>query len=363
MKKQYYTIKNIMSVEDAIYKLIIGERSNGKSYSVTEYALRRAWTEKDYYGNKVNDYQFAYLRRWREDIKTVSIEEYFADKNKLIKEITGGMYDRVIAYQSNLYFAKMDNETFKIERGKMIGKAMCLTADTHYKSLQFPLIGVIIFEEFITDTYLPNEPRRLMSIVSTIARKRNIDVFLIGNTISRLCPYFREWGLIGVLKQKQGTIDIYQYHGEDYEVNIALEYCKNIEDKNKIIIGNSAKMINSGAWDTDEQPHLPKKYNEYLSLYRVLFVHDNFIYMIELLRDKEKKNLLLFVHPASKESKRNRTIDEQFSEDELTTPTLRPLRKYDMIVLELLDRKKITFSDNLTGTEFLNIIKQKGGKL
>lgn len=363
MKKQYYNLKNIMSVKDAIYKLIIGERSNGKSYAITEYALRRAWTEKDFYGNKVTDYQFAYLRRWREDIKTVAIEEYFGDKSKLIKEITGGLYDRVVAYQSNLYFAKMDNDTYKIERGKMIGKAMCLTADTHYKSLQFPLIGVIIFEEFITDTYIPEEPRRLMSIVSTIARKRDIDVFLIGNTISRLCPYFREWGLVGVLKQKQGTIDIYNYHAGDYEVKIALEYCKNIEDKNKIIIGSSAKMINTGVWDTDEQPHLPKKYKEYYSLYRILLIHSNFIYMIELLKDKEKGNVLLFVYPTNTDTKRHRTLNEQFSEDFYTTPYLKPIRKYDKLVLDLLDRKKITFSDNLTGTEFLNIIKQKGGKL
>lgn len=363
MKNKYYNLKNMMELKDAIYRLLFGERSNGKSYAVTEYALKRAWTEKDFYGNPVNDYMFCYLRRWKEEIKTKSVEEYFSDKANMIYKITNGKYNHISVYQSSIYFSYLDPETYEITRGKEIGKAMCLTSETHYKSLQYPAIGMVIFEEFITDTYLPSEPTKLMSIVSTIARKRHIDVFLIGNSISRICPYFREWALTGILKQKQGTIDLYNYHGIDYSVQIAVEYCSNSSEKNTIIIGKSSKMINTGIWDSDEYPHIPKKYNQYKSLYRIMLVYDDFKYILELLQDKEDRNLILYVYPATNTSKCKRVISSIFTTDIMTTPYLKPLTKYDKVIIDLLDSNKIVYSDNLTGTEFNNIIKQKGGRL
>ena len=59
MKPKYYSLDNILK-KNARYNMIFGERSNGKTYSVLDYAV------KEYFktGN-----QLAVLRRWREDFK------------------------------------------------------------------------------------------------------------------------------------------------------------------------------------------------------------------------------------------------------------------------------------------------------
>ena len=55
--------------------LIIGERSNGKSFACKELLIKRAYK----YGE-----QFGYLRRYNEDTKDYLVTEYFSDviKNK-----------------------------------------------------------------------------------------------------------------------------------------------------------------------------------------------------------------------------------------------------------------------------------------
>ena len=58
MKKQYYSLKKILS-ENADYNIIIGERSNGKTYATLEYILT------DYVNNNNSG---AYIRRWKDDI-------------------------------------------------------------------------------------------------------------------------------------------------------------------------------------------------------------------------------------------------------------------------------------------------------
>ena len=55
----YYSIYNIAK-EDYLYRMLIGERSNGKTYSVLEYAL------KNYVNGKG---KLGIIRRWDEDFK------------------------------------------------------------------------------------------------------------------------------------------------------------------------------------------------------------------------------------------------------------------------------------------------------
>ena len=43
MKQKYYRLDKIKKV-DAQYKMLLGERSNGKSYAVKEDALQDAWS-------------------------------------------------------------------------------------------------------------------------------------------------------------------------------------------------------------------------------------------------------------------------------------------------------------------------------
>ena len=369
MAQKYYSLKNILST-NSDYNLLLGERSNGKSYSVKYMALWQAYHECDYAlflesgkKEKINEFEFGYIRRWRDEIKSQDVERYFSDMP--IEEITDNEYTKVIFYRGDFYFANID-ENGKQLRGKKIGSAFALTSDTHYKSLAYPNISTLIFEEFITTSgYLPHEVDKLYSIISTIARRRFVRVFMIGNTINRMCPYFDDWQLTNVKKQKIGTIDIYNQltdqfdeQGKQISIKIAVEYCANSGNNSKMFFGHKAKNIVSGVWETNVYPHLERNYRHYQCYYKVLYEYSSFRFMINLLKDKD--DVLLFIYPANENSKYDRKVSDKLDISRLTTLYLTELTKYDKIVLELIANKKILYSDNLTGTEFNQIKKERG---
>ena len=76
--------------------------------------------------------------------------------------------------------------------------------------------------------YIANEPNKLMTFYSTVDRKQGrVKLWLVGNTVSKICPYLSEWGLMDILKhQKQGEIKTKIIHNEENDVKIAIEYCK-----------------------------------------------------------------------------------------------------------------------------------------
>lgn len=79
---------------------------------------------------------------------------------------------------------------------------MSLSTEQHMSSASFLDCDRILFEEFIErGSYLPNEPDRLMILYSTIDRKRGVTkLYMVGNSISKVCPYFRAWGLDDILR-------------------------------------------------------------------------------------------------------------------------------------------------------------------
>ena len=368
--QERYSIKELLT-RKSLYNLILGQRSNGKSYQVKHMSLTEAYTGLDYITHKpLGKRRFlAYIRRWKEELKTGDVESYFDDMP--ISEITKGDYDCVAVWRSDIFFARLNKETGKKERGMKIGHCFCLTSATHYKSLMFPDILNLIFEEFLTDMYLPREVENLESIVSTIARADEVHVYMIGNTISRLCPYFREWELTNCLKQKQGTIDIYKKKTPAWDpkteswienvVLIAVEYCRQNAKTGIMSFGRASHSINGGEWECDEQPHLPKKFNEYNLKYKILFKSGDFAFMVTLLQDKEKRELTLYCYPAAENSSAKRIVSDDYSMDRFHTNHLTALTKYDKIVIDLLNVGKICFSDNLTGTEFYTLLNNRKG--
>ena len=377
-EQKFYSNKNILN-SGAQYMLQIGERSNGKSYADKWYCLKVAWDEKDpYTGELCPEYQFAYIRRWEVEIRPKDIEQYFDDMviNKMgahpIEEITGGEWSQISVYQRRIYFAKVDPESGKVIRGKEIGQAFAITQEVHYKSLAFPLIGRGIFEEFITDAgYLEKEPKRFLSLMSTIFRRDRGKMFLIGNTVTRLCPFIREWELTATLRQKKDTIVIYhkETDQEDIEgnpivVNIAVEFCENSGKNSKMFFGQSAKMINSGDWDSENQPHLAGYLDEYTRVNDMIMELDGMKYRLQLLKDKEGRPLV-YIYPMNEISEKERTTKRIISDEyslnvNQTTGWVDNRYKYDRIYMTLLSAKKYAFSDNLTGTEFLLSAKNHG---
>ena len=371
-KPNYYHVSTVRKLETE-YITLLGQRSNGKSYSVkNEACLEDAWdfingrleTTRDCPdGKKRPTGKFIYLRRWKADIGAKATSEYFDDSDKFVKKLTKNEYDRVIGFQGSIYFEKTDEKGNKI-KSEEIGRYHALNEAERYKSRAFPDFYSIIYEEFITDgVYLDDEPRKLQQYVSTIFRLSKGTVFLIGNTISRVCPYFKEWCLDGVLKQKQGTIEVYHHHvtgedGKDRVINIAVEYCASADVENKMFFGQSAKQIISGEWDTKDVPKLPRSQDSYEKIYEVLIQYQSFKFVIELLVERTKGGMICFVYPFTGRRRFRRIVTDEFSDSIFKTARLDLNNKAEFYINECFRLNKVCYSDNLTGADFRNVNAQ-----
>ena len=75
--------------------------------------------------------------------------------------------------------------------------ALSISEVEHMKSSSYENVTSVIFDEFLTRrVYLVHEFVSFMNVLSTIIRKReNVQIFMLGNTVNRYCPYFSEMGL------------------------------------------------------------------------------------------------------------------------------------------------------------------------
>jgi len=85
-----------------------------------------------------------------------------------------------------------------------------------------------------------------MILYSTVDRKRGTtELWLVGNTISRVCPYINAWGLDDIFRTiKQGEIKTKTIKNENNDVKIAIEYCK-ASGGLQMTIGTASTMVDS----------------------------------------------------------------------------------------------------------------------
>ena len=354
---KYYDITNMLATK-AQYMILLGQRSNGKSFQAKKVVLEDAYKFIKSEGKEGT--KFIYLRRWVTDIKAKAVRAYFEDfiefnkDNKLmISELTKGEYIDIIAWNGYIYFEGLDEKGDRV-RSAPIGRYCALNEYERYKSQAFVNYLNIIYEEFITDAiYLDDEPNTLQQFVSTVLREEEGRVFLIGNTLSRVCPYFNEWCLEGVLKQKQGTIEIYHYHTKDGGIiDVAVEYCAKADIKNKMFFGQSEKQIVSGEWDTREVPKLPRSFNDYERVYEVSVIYQSFKFILDLLVEPEEGGMIVYIYPNTNDRKIDRIITEQFSDSPFISTRLDTSKRPEYFINECFRRGKVCYSDNLTGADF-----------
>ena len=313
----HYSMDDI-DKKGALFNIIWGERSNGKSYQVKHKKAVLSYLKgQDTYlssyidKNKVienriaSGKRFILMRRWKEEITTEKIEKYFADID--ILSLTNGDYNCISMYRKTLYLSNYNYETGKTTRHEIIGYVVALSTEQNYAGGSYLDVSDIIFEEFMSrNVYIANEPDKLINFWSTVDRQRGTTrVWMVGNTISRVCPYLTEWDLQGIIsKQKQGEIickwmptgDIDKETGKEIEVKLAIEYCKS-NGRTSFAFGKHRDMINKGDWQSDPQPHLPKSKKCYKVLYRMVFQFQSFKFINEYLMDKETKERVWFIYP------------------------------------------------------------------
>lgn len=354
MKREikHYNIDNLVN-QNADINICWGERSNGKSYQAKHKrgVIKYLETGK----------RFILMRRFREEITNEKIEKYFEDVD--IEKLTKGKYNCITTYRKQIFLSNFDSEKFKITRGEKIGYAVALSTEQNYAGGSFLDVEDIIFEEFMTRSrYLSNEPTKLMNFYATVDRKRGTTkLWLIGNTISRVCPYLYEWGLSNIIaKQKQGTIETKEIEaGDDDIVKLAIEYCESTGTSSHTI-GWNKDMMNDGSWQSSPQPHLPKSKKEYNILYRIGFMYQSFKFIGEFLQDKETKDVCWFIYPHEKE------LDEKLVKfTDVIKPSIYYQRNiYDITIknenlqklLMTFREDKIFYSTDLCGTDFKQVI-------
>lgn len=359
-KPKYYDISHLLKdYPDAYYYIAFGERSNGKTYSALNYALHRYFK----YGE-----QFAYVRRFGEDVKKKNLQNLLTShvENGLITKLSNGEYSLVDYTIGKFLLANLDEDKNKlIKSQEPIGYAFDLNSMEHHKSVSYPKITTVIFDEFLSrQGYLTNEFILFTNTLSTIIRDRNnVKIFMIGNTVNRFCPYFTEMGLTHIKDQKPGTVDIYNYAATG--LSVVVEYCDPMSKRG----GKSSdvyfafdnpqlQMITQGAWEIAIYPHLNIRYRPKDVICNFFLTFDQSLLHGEVIATDT--DYFMFIHPKTTPIK-----DE--SEDVVYCE--RPNEKWNYkvgfhnqkdrlssLIMRLVRENRVFYSDNETGEVLRNYL-------
>ena len=174
---KFYRLGPILS-HNGVVNMILGPRGDGKTFAAKEQAIRNAINKNE---------QFIYLRRYKTELAART--SFFAD----------------IAYKFPDFKFSISGHEAKMQRPgskewETIGYFVALSNSQQKKSVAYPLVTLIIFDEFIIDRgavhYLPNESKAFLDFYSTVDRYQDkTRALLISNTVSIMNPYFVAWGI------------------------------------------------------------------------------------------------------------------------------------------------------------------------
>lgn len=301
MKKgNYYSLDKIKK-HNAEFNFIIGERSNGKTYSVKMEIIKK---HKATNGHD----QGAIIRRWDEDFKSIRGSNMFSDivENGELTKIYGDKYDSIVYYRHAWYLAKKDNNGKPVREDEPFCYGFALTAMEHDKSTSYPKITTVLFDEVLTrKQYVPDEFILFMNCLSTIIRERdNVIIYMLGNTVSHFSPYYTEMGLKHIRQMKQGDIDVYTY-GEN-GCKVAVEYIgesKFLKKSNKYFAFDNPKlnMIKTGAYELDVHPHLTKRFKRSEIMFIYFIKYEEFLLQCEVVQSDGE--VFTYIHEKTTELK------------------------------------------------------------
>lgn len=347
----HYNIDNILK-KNTLFNLIFGEKSGGKSYQAKTKLLIKNYL--------VTGKRFILLRRWRDEIKNLNVEKYFSDID--IQSLTDNAYDSISCYRGEIFFSKYDTAKGKCVRGEKIGYAIALSQEQNFSSVSFLDVNVILFEEFMSRTnYLANECDKLMIFYDTVDRKRGVcKLWLLGNTISRSCPYITKWSLLNIISNMdKGSIVEVPINNN---LKLSIEYC--IPTGQKVYaVGDSAKMIGGGDWLSNPQPTLCFSYkNTYIKkILTIVIEMKTFKYLARLFYNKNDRIFFWLIVPKRNAIKKNTIVvsDTVSYGNRLLYTNIYNVNITDKILTIINDtfiEKNIFYCDDITGTEFKNVI-------
>lgn len=353
----FYRLNQILK-RKALYNIIMGQKSNGKTYSVLEYIL------KDYLktGNKA-----FYIRRWQDDLLPKNIGDLFK-KGKLLDLLKGTEWETVDYMSGRFYLAYYDEKGKIVREPEPFMYTGSLNAASHLSGTRFDSdhIATIFFDEFLTRSYyLVNEFVIFQHLISDIVRENGIaTIFMVGNTVDWSAPYFREMYIDKAETMELGEIRVYD-HGKG--TTIAIEYADSTGLKlssNKYFAGfdNPAmRMITHGDWEIPMYPHLPEEYHKHVTRVNVFIKFGNKVMHGDVF--EYKGSPAVYFHEKTSEIRlaKNRDIvmGEEISEyfPQVENNLLHPRTKVGQLVLSAIQDNRCFYQDNFCGEYVNNYLK------
>ena len=367
---EYYSLDKILK-KNTQYKVIFGKRSNGKTFAVLERGLKLFFQK---------GIEMAYIRRNREDMLGKNGQTLFNNLVELglIEKYSKGVWTDVYYYGKRWYFCRYEEDgkghRQRITDEKPFCYGFVLSGQEHDKSTSYPRVGLIVFDEFLSrSNYLPDEFILFMNTISTIARNRtDVEIFMLGNTVNKYCPYFAEMGLKNVKNMKTGTIDVYKY-GES-NLRVAVEYTSpttgSTGQGNVLFAFNNPKlqMITHGDWELDIYPHLPYHYEKEDIIYTYFIEFDGEILQCEIIRGgtdfesgKRVNAVITYIHQKSTEIKfpeRDVIFNPEISHlRNRYTKITKPVDKRTTKIAECFKLDKVFYQNNEVGEIVNNYLK------
>ena len=354
---KYYSLNKI-NKKNATYNVIFGERSNGKTYATLKQVLENYFNDGS---------QFAYIRRWSVDVQPKRMNNLFNAiiEDGYLEKLSGGKFTAIFYRTGRFYLCTYNDKGKPIYNEEdIIGYAFSLSENEHNKANSYPRVTTIIFDEFLTNKiYLPDEFILFMNTVSTIVRQRtNVKIYMLGNTVNKFCPYFKEMGLTNILTMKQGTIDLYTY-GET-KLKVAVEYAdskKKFKKNNFYFAFNNPKlkMITGGAWELNIYPHAPVKWLPKNIMFTYFIDFNDSIYQCEIIN--KDANVFTYIHEKTTPIK-NPDKDIIYTLDynpkiNYNINILKPLNDYQNKITWFYTHDRVYYQNNNVGDAINNYLK------
>lgn len=183
-KHPWYSFQRVLSY-NAVFNMISGGRGIGKTYGAKRLAIRKAIKTGE---------QFIYLRRYKSELA--------AAKQTIMADIGHEFPEYDFKIQGNeLWMAPIATAEDSKRPWQTIAYFVSLSTAQTQKSVAFPMVTTIIFDEFIIETgspvqYLKQEYDIFINFFSTVDRYQDkTRVLMLSNAVSIMNPYFLEWDI------------------------------------------------------------------------------------------------------------------------------------------------------------------------
>lgn len=357
-RNKFYQLDNIFKIApNALYYIIWGERSNGKTHAVLEYGIDQYISGKGAIG---------IIRRLEENFKGQYGKDMFSGfifnkvRGNIIEQKTNGKYNDIRFYSRRWYFIKRDEAGEIVEQDpNPFCYAFAISSQEKYKGLQYPSIVTILNDEFIlpSNNYLVNEFDGFISVISSIVRADDdAKIFLCGNSLPTYNPYIANMGIKHFKTQKPGTIDIYRY--TDEKLIVAVEHTdtgvKNGGKKSDSYFAfdnPKLKMVTTGEMAFNVYPRLPFRYENKDIKYIYFICFDDEVYQCEIIQ--REGVWITYVHrkttPIKEGEKRLIYTMEVRPEKNYSRRLMHPVTPLQKTIAMFYAKEKVFYQDNAVG--------------